>query len=70
MSAQEAASTVPAARRLLAGDLPSWWLSGRGLRTLVRGWVPRRLVVLAVGVVAAWLAVCLLALAAIASLVT
>jgi hypothetical protein len=50
-------------RRLLAGDAPS-------VRGLARRWVPRRLVVLAVGVLAAWLAVCVLVLAAIASLVT
>ena len=50
-------------RRLLAGDV-------NGLRGQVWSWVPRRLVVLAVGVLAAWLVVCLLVLAAIASLLT
>ena len=53
--------------RLLAGDAPSWWLSVSGLRGLAWRLVPRRLVVLAAAVVAAWLLLCVLALAAIAS---
>ena len=57
-------------RRLLAGDAPSWWLGARRGRGLVWRWLPRRLVVLAVSVMAAWLAVCVLVLAAIASLIT
>jgi len=57
-------------RRLLAGDAPSWWLSASGLRGLVRRVVPRRLVLLAVAVVTAWLLVCVLALVAIGSLIT
>jgi hypothetical protein len=55
-------------RRLLAGDVPSWWLSLSGLRSVAWHVVPRRLVVLAASVVAVWLLLCALALAAIASL--
>ena len=55
------------ASRLLAGDAPSWWLSLSGLWGV--GWrlVPRRLIVLAGTVVAVWLLLCVVALAAIAS---
>jgi len=49
-------------RRLLAGEQPR-------LRGLVWRYLPRRFVVLAVGVLAAWLVVCALVLAAIASLI-
>ena len=49
-------------RRLLAGEPPR-------LRGLVWRHLPRRFVVLALGVVAAWLVVCALVLAAIASLI-
>ena len=55
-------------RRLLAGDPPSWWLGAGGLRSVVRRFVPRRLLVLAVAGLTAWLLVCVLVLAAIASL--
>jgi hypothetical protein len=55
-------------RRLLAGDAPSWWLSASGLRAVAWRFVPRRLVLLAVAVVGAWLLFCVLALAAIADL--
>lgn len=57
-------------RRLLAGDASSWWLGASGLRGLVWRVVPRRLVVLGVAAVTAWLVVCALALAALASLIT
>ena len=60
---------VALVRRLLASDAPAWWLSSRGLRGLIMRFVPRRLVVLAVAVVTAWLVVCVLALAAVASLI-
>jgi hypothetical protein len=60
---------VALVRRLLAGDAPLWWLSGRGLRGLVVRFVPRRLVVLAVAVLTAWLVVSVLALVAVASLI-
>jgi len=52
-------------RRLFAGDLPALSFGALAWR-----FVPRRLVVLVVGVLAAWLLVCLLALAALASLIT
>jgi hypothetical protein len=55
-------------RRLLAGDAPSWWSSASGLREVSWQVVPRRLFVIAVSVVAAWLLLCVLALVAIASL--
>ena len=55
-------------RRLIAGDVPPWWLSVSGLRGAAWQLVPRRLVVLAGAVVAVWLLLCVLALAAIASL--
>ena len=57
-------------RRLLAGDVPSWWLSLSGLRGVAWRLVPRRLVVLAGAVVAVWLLLCVLALAAIASMLS
>ena len=56
-------------RRVVAGDLPTWWLGARGVRALVRRVVPRRLALIAVAVLTAWLAVCVLALVAIASLI-
>jgi hypothetical protein len=55
-------------RRLLAGDVASWWLTVSGLRGPAWRLVPRRLVVIAAAVVAAWLLLCVLALVAIASL--
>ena len=57
-------------RRLLAGDAPSWWLSVSGLRGVAWQLVPRRLALLAVAVVGVWLLLCLLALLAIASLLS
>ena len=57
-------------RRFLAGEVPLWWASRSRLVGVAWRFVPRRLVVLAGAVVAAWLLLCVIALAAIASLLS
>ena len=57
-------------RRFLAGDVQLWWASRNRLVGVAWRFVPRRLVVLAGAVVAAWLLLCVIALAAIASLLS